>query len=355
MSGRSMRRLWFQLHKWIGLLLAALIIPISVSGAVLVWHEELEPWLHPERFAVSDARATDPAAYVAAARGVLGADARIASLALPRNGHAAVVTAVGAPASGPPVRTSVYLDPPTARVLATARSNEGALRVLHVLHGSLYVPGWGRPLVGWIGVAMMVSAFTGLWLWWPAMGRWTRGLRWARRREFDANLHHQFGFWIALPLFVLSLTGAWISFPQFFGRLTGEARPAGGGGGGGGRPQPIAPRLDVAAVLARAGDARVTQVTWPTDRKPAWTLRTGGGQIAVDDRTAVAKPEPVPPAGIARLMRRIHDGTETPLAWRIVIFLGGLLPAVLAVTGVTLWWRARGRRIELRRRRMAAA
>jgi len=52
-------------------------------------------------------------------------------------------------------------------------------------------------------------------------------------------------------------------------------------------------------------------------------------------------------------MRRIHDGTRMGFLWQVVIFLGGLLPAVLAVTGVIMWWRARGWKSELKVRRRA--
>src|SRR3546814_1014187 len=88
---------------------------------------------------------------------------------MPEGNGPVVVAATQAskgPPRGRPVRTMVYLDPPTAKVLDQAASNEGVLRVLHVLHGSLMVPGVGRKIVGWLGVAMMISAFTGLWLWW---------------------------------------------------------------------------------------------------------------------------------------------------------------------------------------------
>jgi len=49
-------------------------------------------------------------------------------------------------------------------------------------------------------------------------------------------------------------------------------------------------------------------------------------------------------------MRRIHDGTRMGLLWQVVIFLGGLLPAILAVTGVIMWWRARGWKAALKAR-----
>ena len=45
----------------------------------------------------------------------------------------------------------------------------------------------------------------------------------------------------------------------------------------------------------------------------------------------------------ARLMRRIHDGTGMGLLWRVVIFIGGVIPAVLAVTGIMMWLNVRRR------------
>jgi uncharacterized iron-regulated membrane protein len=42
------------------------------------------------------------------------------------------------------------------------------------------------------------------------------------------------------------------------------------------------------------------------------------------------------------------------LWWQILVFLGGLLPAILAVTGVIMWWRARKWRAKVAERRAAA-
>ena len=69
------------------------------------------------------------------------------------------VAAARAPAGGGgrPVRTMVWLDPASGRMLDKAGSNEGLVRTLHILHGSLMVPGLGPQVVGWVGVAMLVS------------------------------------------------------------------------------------------------------------------------------------------------------------------------------------------------------
>ena len=253
--------------------------------------------------------------------------------------------AAQAPRRGPPARTTVYLDPPTARVLAVAPRNGGVMRFLHVLHGSLQVPGIGRTIVGWIGVAMLLSSMTGLWLWWPTIGRWTKGVRWRRHRNTDSNLHYQMGFWIALPLFVLSLTGVWISFPGVFGGREGGGRPA--------FAPPVAePAQSVDTVVARAAAVAkgpLRTIGWPTERSADWTVSLADGRrikVADDGGVAVAATARKP-GGAARWMRRIHDGDDMGIVWQVVIFLGGLLPAGLAVTGVIMWWRARGWRAKV--------
>lgn len=39
-----LRTVWRTLHRWIGLGLATLLVPIAVSGALLVWHDHR--WIH---------------------------------------------------------------------------------------------------------------------------------------------------------------------------------------------------------------------------------------------------------------------------------------------------------------------
>jgi uncharacterized iron-regulated membrane protein len=345
LSKVELRNLWFSVHKWIGLILAALIIPLSVSGAALVWHDWLDAQLNPQRYAVSGPAALPPSRYVAAAQAVLSPGERIAQLRYPEHGEGPVVVsaapAKAGPAAGPPQRTNVYIDGATARVLDKAGSNEGAVRVLHRLHGSLMVPGVGRQIVGWLGVAMLLSSLTGLWLWWPLTGSITRGFRWKRRSQFDANLHHQLGFWMCLPLAMLSFTGMWISFPAFFAGLSGGKAPQ--------RPAPAAPlpttAQNVDTVLKSVGGKAVS-ISWPTEKSPAWKVSLEKGEAEVAEASGAVTTRPPQPETIARTMRRWHDGTGMGPVWQAVIFLGGVIPAVLAVTGVTMWtgsrkWRRR--------------
>jgi uncharacterized iron-regulated membrane protein len=348
MTRPRLRRLWFQVHKWIGLALALLIVPVALTGSALVWHDWLDERLNPER-STEAAASLPPSAYAAAAARFARPGQRLSGLAFPRE-HGPVVATLARtnqPAGGRPVRTLLYLDPASGALLDRTGSDEGVVRLFHNLHGSLMVPEVGRQIVGWIGVAMLISSLTGLWLWWPLSGRFTRGLKWRRRARTSDNLHHQAGFWIALPLAILSFTGAWISFPAFFAALSGD--PVGPSMAERMRraaaPAAAETRLGPDAALAAArplADGELTGLAWPAGPEMKWkvTFRGGGGvaEVPVDDRSGSASP-PKPPQKetTARLMRRIHDGTGMGALWQTIIFIGGIVPAVLAVTGILMW------------------
>src|SRR5690606_15737394 len=246
-----------------------------------------------QRHQVIGAAELPPSAYAAAAAASLAPDQRLTSLRF--NGEGKPVVAVAQKAQqgpGRPERTNFWLDPRDASVIEQASANDGLVRVLHVLHGSMMIPGgWGRPIVGWVGVFMLVSSLTGLWLWWPLSGGFKSGLKWKRRKTTNANLHYMTGFWILIPLAMLSATGAWISFPSVFSAFEpGPTAPGRGGPGGGrgGSAQPLeTTQTSVDAALAAArplATGQLLSIGWPTDRSPEWTV-----QFETTDRPAEIK------------------------------------------------------------------
>jgi uncharacterized iron-regulated membrane protein len=366
-----LRRLWLDVHLWIGAGLMIALVPLSVSGALLVFHDELDRALHAERYAVSGTEAALPAqAYAAAAQGAFGQRAQLSQLRLPGKAGDPVVAVgrlAGPPgAGGRPRSLNAWIDPPTGRVLAVGEVAQGFTMWLHRLHGSLLIPGFGRKVVGWLGWAMFASCATGLWLWWPRHAGFAKGLRWRRGASTLFNLHHLVGFWVCLPLAILSLTGVYISFPQTSRALFGVAqtqpgRPATG------RPdarfapplaQPATALEDaVAAALETAPGAAISAINLPLQGgKPAWRIElarpgaAGPIQVRVDDASGKASLARAQAGGgpdpLSRWMRRIHDGTDLG-AWRGAIFLAGLAPAILGVTGLVMWLRRRARRLAL--------
>jgi uncharacterized iron-regulated membrane protein len=39
--------------------------------------------------------------------------------------------------------------------------------------------------------------------------------------------------------------------------------------------------------------------------------------------------------------------------WQLVIFIGGIIPALLSITGLVMWWRSRGWKAQLAKKRKA--
>ncbi len=348
---KKLRATWLQVHKWIGLTLGLLIIPICLTGSALVWHDWLDAKLEPQRHAALGQPSAPLTTFETAARSALRDGQELSEIRLSDEGRPVVAVATkAAEGQGRPVRTTTWLDPRDASVIDQSTGNSELVQVMHVLHGSLMIPGWGRPIVGWVGVFMLVSCLTGIWLWWPLSGNVRSGFRWRRRNTTNANLHYMTGFWVLIPLAMLSFTGAWISFPKVFGQFESRPAPAGPSREQAMRARPLsetALTVDQAVAAAQPfATGALTSVGWPTDQKAEWRVsfdRKGGpAVVTVADATAKAKPpSPPQPETLARTMRRWHDGTGMGLGWQIVIFVGGIIPALLSVTGAIIWWRAR--------------
>lgn len=374
-----LRRFWLDVHLWIGVAAFIPFVILGITGSVLVFHHELEHWVAPHRYELSAGAPLPLAAQIERARTALPDGFVVSAVRPPEDSGSPVLVqarATARPADGqrPDTRT-IYLDPASGRVLDVANPRAEAFGIMHVLHGSLMIPENGRKVVGWLGWFMLISSLTGIWLWWPRGRSFWRGFRWSRSPRTTTNLHHLAGFWIAIPLAIISFTGVYISFPQMsravLGALTGApsaaARPPGGGGPGGGPPPIENPNLTAdaaaAAALAAAPDGHLIAVNLPTPGRdgaaPAWRVQLklpnaeANSNISVNDLTGEAEARggaaPAADQNAARLMRRLHDGTDFGMVWRVIVALTGLAPAVLGVTGIVMWLRRRAARRAIRR------
>jgi len=366
-----LRRLWRDVHLWIGVGLLVLLAPLGASGAMLVWHDGLEQLLHPKRFAVGEGGPVRPvSAYLAASQAALGDRASVSQIRMPKDraGPIVISARINGQASRPgerPQSLTVWLDPATARVLDVANTRNELINIMHRLHGSLLIstPGLGRKIVGWLGWAMTLSCLTGLWLWWPRNGKLFMGMRWLRSPSTMTNLHHLVGFWILVPLLAVSLTGIYISFPDtsraLFGvgeRVAGPRPP---------RPLPAPPLvsqatdIDRAVALASAAQPglELTSVTLPTHGpEPAWRLQFAAAGLetpisiqVADSDGQVRKPRAgtagqTPRDNLSPLIRKIHDAQEAPLFRQFLVFLTGIAPLLLGTSGAWMWFRRQSRR-----------
>jgi len=148
-----MRRLWVQVHLWLGLTLGAIGIVIGLSGSFLVYDHEIDAWLNPQRYAVSGSEASRSFAEYAASVRQAVPETRIVGIRMPEEGRGPiVVTARGQGA----VFHRVYVDPPTGKVLE-AVAGGGLIGWVHRFHENLTLREyWGREIVGAVGIASAI-------------------------------------------------------------------------------------------------------------------------------------------------------------------------------------------------------
>lgn len=353
----TLRQIWRRLHLWIGLAAGAVFALLGLTGSALVYQGEILDLLYPASMQVAGGDLAPPSHILAAAQSAGG---RVVILRYPET-PARPVQAVVEQAGGG--RQTLLIDPVGATPIGPL-PGEAMFSVLLDLHSRLMLQAAGRDIVGWAGLLLAVSAISGLILWWPRPRYWKHAfsLKWRNmswyRRSFD--LHKVGGVAIALPLLLLSLSGSAISFREpllpVMAALGGipQARPAA-------RPLTIenAPSLDTLVDEARRQipGARVVFISPPARpgsptrirlRQPGEIHQNGRSYVLFDASGTVLDMQRVselPAANLAfdQLPYPLHTGHLFGATGRLIVFVSGLLPALLFATGLLLWLRPRRR------------
>ncbi|WOJ90215.1 PepSY-associated TM helix domain-containing protein [Methylocapsa polymorpha] len=353
-------RIWRQVHLWIALGLGLLIVPISLSGALLVFGADLDRLIDPARYAVTGSTVEQAAGVYLRNAESAASGARAAILRWPADVGAPVTVLLRGGEGGKQAAPSgrlwmVYLDPPTGRVLGVADARGSFVGRVHSLHADLMSPDLsGRQIVGFAGIGLLVLALTGIWLWWPRNGNLLKAFRWRRGPKLSSNLHHMLGLWIFAPLALMALTGAYLSFPQqarsliaAFAEIT--QRPARQGQGVVLMRLPAQdPQRVVELALESAPGLKLASLSMPTEQEKLWRVQLTGADdeprsVLVDDRSLAATVAPRPPPGdaFAAWLRRVHEAQHHGPLWRAIAFVCGLSPAIFLVTGCMMWLRRR--------------
>jgi len=345
------RRAWVQIHLWLGLTLGAIGIAIGLSGSFLVYDREIDAWLNPQRYATSGSEASRSLAEYSASVRQAVPGSRIVGIRMPEQEGGPVV--VTARAQGATFHR-VYVDPPSGEVLEAVPGG-GLVGWMHRFHENLTLRDyWGREIVGAVGIAMLISSLSGLYLWWPARGRFREALGMRSGFTTSRNLHYLLGFYGCIVLALLSFTGIWLAYVDAgravvsaFSPVTPRSVEASAPGG-----KPVAPDAAVAAAQALYPGARLAGLGFPNGERGVYrvNLRDATGPVTVFLEPAggavLRRAHASNRSGGDRFLavqRDLHTG-EMLGAARVLLFLAGLLPAVLVVTGTMMWLRQRRRR-----------
>jgi uncharacterized iron-regulated membrane protein len=211
----AIRRLNFQVHLWIGIVLTLYMIVIGVSGSILVFRPELErlcglkPW---QQFQTGKPVA-DLVTVVENLRAAYPRS-RIVSVDAPTEDDATFVAVLERRG-----RIKVACDPTQGKVLGEFPRQRNWLNVVQEFHESLLIhPGSQGRMWNGVGAAfLLLLNATGMVIWWPGIRNWRRALKvdfergW-RRINFD--LHVSVGFWTIVIASIWAVSGIYFGWPR---------------------------------------------------------------------------------------------------------------------------------------------
>ena len=261
----------------------------------------------------------------------------------------------------------VLVNPNTGDVLASRFWGQTARTWLLDLHSQLHLGRFGAGWVGLMGVALMLSVLSGLYLWWPGLKRLRSTFR--LRHEAGMNLflfdlHRLIGLSGFIALLILAFTGFNLAYPALGEALVGTSGmshdadgPAIRSTGRVSADHPVT--LEEVVLLARGPfpRAEVRQITTPEG--PEGTYRVTFRQaFEVNQRHPMTAVWVDQYSGQIRQVRNaarfsrgetlittiwpLHTGEMLDGWGRLAWFLAGLMLPVLYVSGMVRWLIGRG-------------
>lgn len=350
----SARRLWLNIHLTIALALGALLAITGLSGAALVLKGPLlRHDFGAATFDVTTAAApwTSLDGWVENARREYPQVHTIVSLHAPGDTplptQAALVTAVLADGGF----GFVTIDPHTAQPLGFFRYGEGWLFTLLDLHRRLLpesLEDMGENLVATLGVALLVSIGTGLYLWWPRSGGWRRALQVRGGPSRWRSLHTTAALCAVIPLTLIAISGVLLAKPHWLVALSPSTPLLVGTAS---QPCRTVRTYDdaVSTALGVTQARRFSNVALTPGGDYLIAVREAGpshtqqGNVRVQGRCGFVSDAVTTKPPESRYMQSLHANLRLGWVGALTVFLSGLALPALYITGLALWWRTRMR------------
>ena len=208
-SPSNQRSFWFHIHFWIGWIAAIPIFLVCLTGALLIFEQDLFRWEHKELFQL------DTSGEALSVQGVLDAYAaadpplRVNHLGLPKlpeYSYSAYCTEIRPEGNRGAGR--VFLNPYTGE-LSRLGEQFSVAELLIGVHRRLAAGNVGRLVIAISSLLLALTSVFGLILWWPLRGR-TFARAWKRGQALD--WHNAVGLAALAPLFIMAITGVMITW-----------------------------------------------------------------------------------------------------------------------------------------------
>lgn len=354
-----MRKFLLYLHLYIGAVAALFLFLLGLTGAVMVFEDQIDHQLNKKLLDVSVSGPVLPLDELKSRLEAGNRGYKVVVFELPQQeGRAYFV--VLAPAKGD--TKDLIVNPYSGAVIGNVAQLNDWMNKVHGFHTHLSnIAGPNSKVaLGWSAIALLFLAATGIFLWWPRkIFRWQMDSP-VRRMTFD--MHNALGFYSLIFMVLFAFTGAVIHWEKEARQLadklsptqTQRVKPSGPAPGA----IPLGPSELLSAAQAAIPGARVTtmqfvpgrpahvQMKFPEDHTPA-----GRSVVVIDSYTG--KPLEVSPSRSASAgskfvqmwNREIHTGDIGGWPTRILACFFSLMLCVMTVTGPIVWWNRQGRQL----------
>ena len=370
-----------RVHRWTGLALGGFIVLAGLTGTLLVFQHELDDWfkagLH-RRVQAGPAQSLSALQDAIEAR---HAPATVRRMQLDGGPGRAMLVELARPGGATPGTSfQIWVDPASGATLGERQAGAARLDQRHImpflfrLHRMLLLGETGKTITGVIALAWLLSTVIGAWLAWPRHGHWRQALTvkfGASNFRAQYDLHRAAGL-LSAPAFIL------ITFSGVYFNLDDAVKPVINAVSPLTKPPTRQLKKVAAAEVAVTPEQALAlaQQQYP-DSRP-WRLivdrahgayradlfrpndigHTGNTRVFVDMRT---------PRIVGALAPETRSAGDTFAAWQFPLhtgqFLGiggqllwgvlGLLPLLMAITGITIWLKKRRSERVARARRAA--
>lgn len=364
-----MKKIFAKIHLWLSIPFGIIIAIVCLTGAILVFETEILELCHPSRYFVKEVKGEplSPAALMDAARQQLPDSTKITGIRVfadPERTYQLVL---------PGKKAACFIDPYTGEVTGID-DGKGFFMSMMRLHRWLLDEykrdgsfAWGKAIVGYSTLVLAIIIISGLVIWYPRNRKVLKNrlkiktkAGWSR---FFYDLHVSGGFYAALLLLALSLTGLTWSFGWYrdafytvFGVSTKQTQT---------HTHAPAPSASKETTTRKQQKKKTDYLQWSKvlsnlqNRYPAYksiTIQDGSATVSTanygntrgSDRYSfdpatgkiieVQLYKDLPKSGKIRgWIYSVHAGTWGGMATRIISCLVSFLGAVFAITGYYFW------------------
>ncbi len=373
---RLNRPIWLKIHLYLALIAGFFFALMGLTGSISIYREELDELLNPRLLIEQPAGKRQSLDKIMAAVQAAHPNRHGAwTLEMPRSPHGMITAWYDKPRETffelhAPLMVSV--NPYSAEVVASRFWGQTVTTWLLDLHTQLRLDRFGWNAVGILGLLLMISIGSGVYLWWPGMQdiRSTFALPAPKTSlairvrakigmiQLAFELHRLLGLLSAAILLLLAFTGVQLSYPAVLETLAGSSGMEHGETGRNivstamPNNHPVGlesaefvargpfPRAELRRVTTPAGDSGIYRINLRQSseinrRHPyttVWVDRWSGQVKEVRDPAGFTQGE-----AFTSWIWPMHTGEAFGSTGRLLWFLAGLSLFILYISGLLHW------------------